>query len=292
MAAPSPAKAPKRSTPAKSSLPPDAAAALAAAEAAADALPEVQEGDIEWFVEGMVHDDNPEPPLAGQKVGARAACRCPAQRAAGREHADPLGLLPLASGRDRRPRNLGAAARAPFWQRRGSRSQPRSRAPPHRRRCPAATTSACTTKPLCSAATCRACGERRRGTSFAGVAWGSGERTVAGALRLGCRRGAPYCHGRGACLYGTAEAWGARGAGPTRGGPPRQCPASRRGRATSTQRAAPCRVPARCPAAYPVPLAVRRHGGRVTGSVSGKTSFLVVGQHASKRKFKEVGGTG
>lgn len=33
---------------------------------------------------------------------------------------------------------------------------------------------------------------------------------------------------------------------------------------------------------------VQRHGGRVTGDVSGKTSFLVVGATASKRKYEKV----
>jgi BRCT domain type II-containing protein len=34
---------------------------------------------------------------------------------------------------------------------------------------------------------------------------------------------------------------------------------------------------------------VASHGGRVTGDVSGKTSFLVVGTQASRRKFDKVG---
>jgi len=69
---PEPAKAPrapKRASPAKPTLSPEAAAAVRAAEAAAAALPEIDEHMVEWFAEGMVHEDDPEPPLAGQKVG-------------------------------------------------------------------------------------------------------------------------------------------------------------------------------------------------------------------------------
>lgn len=35
---------------------------------------------------------------------------------------------------------------------------------------------------------------------------------------------------------------------------------------------------------------IKRHGGRVTGAVSGKTSFLVVGHHTGRSKYRKVGG--
>lgn len=34
---------------------------------------------------------------------------------------------------------------------------------------------------------------------------------------------------------------------------------------------------------------ILKHGGRVTGDVSGKTTFLVLGDTASKRKYEKVG---
>lgn len=70
--APAPAKAPKRASPAKPQLAADALEALRLTREAAEALPPVDEGAIEWYVEGMPFDDNPEPPLAGQKVGGWA----------------------------------------------------------------------------------------------------------------------------------------------------------------------------------------------------------------------------
>ena len=50
--------------------------AVRLAEAAAAALPELDPAAIEWFAEGMSHEDDPTPPLAGQKPTPRGHDDC------------------------------------------------------------------------------------------------------------------------------------------------------------------------------------------------------------------------